>query len=128
MALPDLLIPLMNWTLEAIWTDVRKGRSRRADEQDWAGYCTCRANPLTGYFLCAKDTFVALFEAESSQLPPMAPGEKQMCALELIRALDRVAVREIQTFCSVCQQKQSCIQDNVRSTIAVPTAAPSPSH
>ena len=108
MALPELLIPLMDWTLEALWTDLRKGRSRPAIEPDWASLCGCQANPLTGYFLCAKDTFAALFETESSQLPPMSPGEKQMCALELMRALDRVATREIQTFCSVCQQKQNC--------------------
>ncbi|HEY9155332.1 MAG TPA: hypothetical protein VIM69_09390 [Opitutaceae bacterium] len=107
MALPELLIPLMDWTLEAIWTDVRKGRSRDATGVDWAAYCGCLSNPLTGYFLCAKDTFVALFEKEGPQLPPMSPGEKQMCSIELMRALDRVAAREIETFCSVCQKKQN---------------------
>ena len=107
MALPDQLDPQLDRTLDSIWTDLRNGRSRETVENDWSVSCVCRANPLTEYFLCVKQTFLALFEQDAAALPSLTPGEKQMCSLEILRALDRVAAREIQTFCSVCQQKQN---------------------
>jgi hypothetical protein len=105
LALPDLMIRLMDWTLDSIWTDVRTGGLAALREIDWPTHCACNANPLTGYFLCAKDTFIALFETTDIELPPMSPGEKNLCAIELMRALDRVAAKEIQTFCALCQQR-----------------------
>jgi len=117
LALPDLLIRLMDWTLDSIWTHLRTDGSSSRTEIDWTMHCVCNANPLTSYFLCAKDTFIALFENNDWDLAPMSPGEKNLCAIELVRALDQVAAQEIQTFCALCQQRH----DN-NEPISLPSA------
>jgi len=110
LANPDSLVYLMGWTLDRFFTALRGPLSRRritgrgsnrasfTEERD---LCACKMNPLLAYFATAE---LALVQAA---LPTLQPRERE-AALNIIRlALQVVAKREIDTFCAVCQRRQT---------------------
>jgi hypothetical protein len=114
---PDLLVLMMDWTLEEWESTLRRPNVR---QRRGAGVgasaaravdCPCGQNPLLGYFRSAE---TALDEALAQLTAPHAgddihPAEwglaRDAFTAEARRALRQVADREVSTFCAVCRQR-----------------------
>ncbi len=112
LANPDVLVLMMEWTLDEWETAMRHPPSRRRRAHTPPGPnsedCPCGLNPLLRYFTTAEQ---ALDEALEVLPIPSGEGEAAIFSREAFvadarRALKGVAGREIATFCAVCQQRR----------------------
>ncbi|MFO1448142.1 MAG: hypothetical protein U1F61_08305 [Opitutaceae bacterium] len=113
LANPDVLVLMMEWTLDEWENAMRHQPSRRRRAHSLpdtpSEECPCGMNPLLRYFSTAE---TALDEALTILPIPTGEGEAAIFAREAFvadakRALKVVAGREIATFCAVCQQRRS---------------------
>lgn len=139
---PDVLVLMMNWTLEE-WESTlrrpnirRRRSSRMGTSEGTADPCPCGQNPLLGYFRSAE---TALDEALATLVAPKAGDpasaaewslSRDAFATEARRALRQVADREISSFCAVCRQRNryapraECPAADVAGVGPSPLAAP----
>ena len=114
---PDLLVLMMDWTLEEWESTLRRpnARKRRSAGVGMSAAssvdCPCGQNPLLGYFRAAE---TALDEALARLAAPNDGDDlhsvewalaRDTFATEARRALRHVADREVSTFCAVCRQR-----------------------
>lgn len=113
LANPDVLVLMMDWTLDELEAAMRHAPSRRRRPPARAGTppdgCECRMNPLLIYFRTAEAALDRVLE----ELPlPVDEGEAAIFTREAFvadarRALRHVSAREIATFCAVCQHRRA---------------------
>jgi len=112
LANPDILVLMMDWTLDEWEAAMRRPASRRRRPAGSAnlerGDCPCGMNPLLRYFHTAE---LALDEMLAALPIPAGEGEPAIFAREAFvadvrRSFKVVADREIETFCAVCRQHQ----------------------
>ena len=114
---PDLLVLMMDWTLEEWESTLRRpnARKRRSAGVGMSAAssvdCPCGQNPLLGYFRAAE---TALDEALARLAAPNDDDDihsvewtlaHDAFTAEARRALRQVADREVSTFCAVCRQR-----------------------
>ena len=113
MANPDSLIYLMEWTLNELFARLRdeangpvvpEGLISRDDSI--AAICDCGGNPFLTYFGSARKAVLAWAGSTHSPISDLSGDEKRRCVQELLSALEVVARREIESFCSVCQYQR----------------------
>lgn len=111
LAAPDVLVHLMDWTLEELFKSLIRPPQRRRvrprteppNQHAQPFQCSCGSNPLEAYFACLQKTLIEAVE----QLYLM-PGANNLpeCAIvtaEIQLAFTQISQRELETFCSVCQ-------------------------
>lgn len=112
LASPDSLVYLMDWTLDRVFKAIRSASPRKRSrhrptetQMRPSNGCECGMNPLLAYFTTAERALLECVFLADSPLPPMTPGEREVCAAEIQLALQAVARQEIDTFCAVCQRR-----------------------
>lgn len=107
LANPDSLVYLMDWTIDRVFAVLRSPSNRRrisarsAEAHPTREACACGMNPLLAYFTTAEQ---AMLECV---LPVLAPREREAVLPAVKLAVQTVALREIQTFCAVCQRRHT---------------------
>lgn len=110
MANPDSLIYLMDWTLDQLMDEVRQSHYRRRETHRITGgarsFCVCGKNPLLAYFATAEQAIVEVLFLAEANLNKLTPLERNASLDDLKSALNEVARRDIESFCSVCQSRE----------------------
>jgi len=111
---PDVLAHLINRTLNVVFGSLGSAalRHRCAQPSSYAAIralCVCGRNPLLAYFLAGERALQeALFAAwaEARDLPPEA---RDRAVSELHVVLHDIARREVESFCSLCRQREAAL-------------------
>jgi hypothetical protein len=105
---PDYLVHLIDWTLDEILAELRRGRCHRAGAPRShakallkAG-CHCGHNPLTKHFLAGEQALLESLVLLQSRMPSMDPLSRSSAVAQLYVAVHSVARREVGTFCALC--------------------------
>ena len=110
LANPDALVHLLEWTLDEIFLALANPlppprQSRHAPANDYRHECPCGRNPLLTYFAAGEQALrEALVMAQASSTPIEA-SERDAALEQLDVELHRIARREIEAFCGVCQHR-----------------------
>ncbi|AHF89332.1 hypothetical protein OPIT5_02710 [Opitutaceae bacterium TAV5] len=106
LAEPDALVHLMDWTLEQFFQELQTG-PRHSARESGQPRCPCGLNPLIAYFVTGEAALMEIMLDPRGRWAHLEPGrctEEITIAREAIR---RVAGREIDAFCAVCQRKEA---------------------
>jgi len=111
---PDVLAHLINRTLNVVLGSLGTGarRHRYAQPSSYSAIraiCVCGRNPLLAYFLAGERALQeAVFQAweEARDLPPET---RDRAVAELYLVVNDIARREVESFCSLCQQRESAL-------------------
>jgi len=111
---PDVLTHLINRTLNVVFGSLGAGacRHRYAQPSSYSAIraiCVCGRNPLLAYFLAGERALQeALFQAwaEAGDLPPET---RDRAVTELYLVLNDIARREVESFCSLCQRRETAL-------------------
>jgi hypothetical protein len=106
LGLPDTLVHLIETTLEEVFSALGSPPGRRHDRH--AGdseppFCPCGRNPLLAYFTAAGQALREGLILSQAACAPLDPLERDASLHELDTVLRRIATREIEAFCGVCQ-------------------------
>lgn len=110
LAHPDALAHLIDWTLNEIFRALATGGPRRRASHPEAGpanrlLCVCGRNPLLTYFDAAGQVLREALILAQAISPMLDPIERDASLEELNLVLTRIARREIESFCGVCQHR-----------------------
>lgn len=122
---PDALKHMIDFTLNTLISFLGQGqhphrknlRSVSASVAD-GSLCPCGKNPLLSYFVAGEQALLETLILEQSCQPAGCAESRANSLQELKQAMAHVALREIETFCAVCQLRSQ--------TAATSTAAPAP--
>ena len=110
LANPDALVHLLEWTLDEIFLALANPLSTRRHGRhpataDYRHECPCGRNPLLAYFAAGEQALrEALVMAQASS-PALEASERDSALEQLDVELHRIARREIEAFCGVCQYR-----------------------
>ncbi len=109
LANPDALVHLLEWTLDEIFLALANPlsvrRSRHIERIDYRHGCPCGRNPLLTYFGAGEQALrEALVMAQASS-PGLEASERDASLEQLDLEFQRIARREIEAFCGVCQYR-----------------------
>jgi hypothetical protein len=112
LAYPDSLIHLLDWTLEEIFQGlatlpVRRGATRKASSPNERHPCPCGRNPLLAYFAAGEQAVREALVLAQVATPALDPIERDMALIELDLVFRHIARREIESFCGVCQHRET---------------------
>jgi hypothetical protein len=116
LAHPASLASLIDWTLREILAGLATGQPLRRTRHHHVGtpqcaHCLCGRNPLVSYFDAARQALRQGLILTQATFPHLAPFERDASLAELNAVLDRVAQREIEAFCSVCQHREKLLTE-----------------
>jgi hypothetical protein len=120
---PDVLAHLISRTLNVLFASLGAAGSRHRSAQPCSyaairAICDCGRNPLLAYFIAGERALQGALSpawVESGDLPPET---RDKAAAELYLVLHDIARREVESFCSLCQQR-----DAARPAISAASAA-----
>ncbi|HVS51560.1 MAG TPA: hypothetical protein VHD62_04325 [Opitutaceae bacterium] len=126
LAHPDTLVHLIDATLDEILQRLNQHqvhRSTRAPSYATIrAACHCGRNPLLTYFLAGEQALLEATVLAQSEAPPTDATERSLAISDLYSVMRRLAQREIEAFCSVCQYRECPApvpaQDSVHSAPA----------
>jgi len=108
LANPDLLVPLFDSTLDEVFNALRTQPAPARTESispaaAIRALCACSRNPLLAYFVTGEQALLeTLVQLEASgHLKP------DSASAELLPTIRLIARREVETFCSLCQHRQT---------------------
>lgn len=106
LGLPAALVHLIDKTLEEVFTQLDRSSLRLQTHGRAASHqaiCPCGRNPLLAYFTAAEQALREGLVLCQAACAPIDPGERDTAIRELDAVLTRIAKREIQAFCGLCQ-------------------------
>lgn len=101
LATPDALVHLMPATTESLLTELTSPSRSRAKPTA----CPCGLNPMLAYFVAAEDALLEVLFLNKTVWPSLDPRERESALKDMRAALQRVASREIDGFCSLCTKR-----------------------
>ena len=112
LAYPAALTHLLDWTLEEIFQALetlppRRRVSRKATAPKERLVCPCGRNPLLSYFKAGEQAMRDALVVAQVALPSLDPIERDAALEELDLVVHQIARREIESFCGVCQFRES---------------------
>lgn len=116
LAAPDVLVHLMDWTLEEFFKALTSPPNRRRPRPSTSPvtyYCPCGSNPLQTYFSCFKQTLHEALEKINRAGLCTTVAERDIIATETEIAFALVSNRELETFCSVCRHSHTLTENAV---------------
>ncbi|MDP3070615.1 MAG: hypothetical protein Q8N18_10015 [Opitutaceae bacterium] len=115
LAHPDTLVRLIDWTLNEAFAALghpnRRAARRLSLRQRTPNYdqvrrsCACGQNPLIEYFLAGERALLEALVLAQAATPAAAAAERATTATEVHLTMRRIARREVDLFCSVCQHQ-----------------------
>ncbi len=125
LANPDTLVHLMPWTLDHLATELRRPRLRRRPDSSLSPpVCPCGYNPLLRYFATAERALVETLFVNTRSLAELTPIVRETGLHELKLALARLAHGEIESFCAVCQRRNTAASTPASASAANPSSRP----
>jgi hypothetical protein len=108
---PDALVHLIDWSLDEIFSGLTNPLAENTTTPatatpETAAPCTCGRNPLLTYFAAGEQVIREGLVLAQAALPAIDPLERDTSLAELNQVLQRIARREIEAFCGVCQFRQ----------------------
>ena len=106
---PDVLVHLIDWTLEEIIGALTALPSRRHATQsihDSIASCQCGRNPLLTYFTSGEQAMREALVLAQVATPHLDAIERDTALGELDLVIRDIARREIEAFCGVCQFRE----------------------
>mgnify|MGYP001316387927 CR=1 FL=1 len=107
LANPDTLVHLLDVTLNEIFLDLRLWSPRRRPSHVPAPACPCGRNPLLAYFAAGRQALHQALVVAQASTPEVAPAERNETMACLDQVFGRIARREIESFCAICQFRPS---------------------
>jgi hypothetical protein len=106
---PSMLVYLFDKTLEAVFAALESPSAKivsAAVPSDLSTVCACGKNPYLAYFRAGERALgeTLTFLGTKTDEDPTGAGE------ELRDAIRRIALREIETFCSLCQYRAGAMK------------------
>jgi hypothetical protein len=123
---PEVLKHMVDFTLNTLFASIRAKHVRKRNLRSVSAsvadrsLCPCGRNPLLAYFVAGEQAVLETLilaqakEAESAEV-------RSADAHELKQTMANVALREIETFCAVCQHRgipveQAAVQQGLKGT------------
>ncbi len=108
LANPDMLVHMLDWTLDEIFRGLARLASRRRSGRHVTEYlhkpeCPCGRNPLLVYFAVGEQALQEALILVQAEAPALSPLERDISLEELNLVLQHISGREIEAFCGVCQ-------------------------
>ncbi len=112
LAHPDTLIHLIDGTIDEVLKRLvqrlgQKGVSRPASYDAIRHSCVCGRNPLLAYFRAGEQALLEAVVLAQSETPCIDPAERSLAVAETFFVIRRLAQSEIESFCAVCQYRQT---------------------
>lgn len=116
MAHPDSLVHMIDLTLNEVLVALRSQKiSRHAEPppnyKSLLKGCGCGRNPLLGYFMAGEQALIKTFVQTGVDAAGPHPA-----AAEIYVVLHRLARRELESFCSLCQYGAACPRKSTHPT------------
>jgi len=114
LANPDALVHLFDWTLDEIFhalqaPPMRRKLARAPTCPDYRADCPCGRNPLLAYFAAGEQAMQEALVLAQVATPGLDAHERDTSLVELNLVLAHIAQREIRSFCSVCQFRETSL-------------------
>lgn len=120
LANPDALVHLLEWTLDEVFLSLANPLAvprGRHEKTDYRNSCPCGRNPLLAYFAAGEQALREALVMAQAGSPGLEASERDSALEQLDLEFQRIARREIEAFCGVCQHRH----DSQR-----PAAVPAP--
>lgn len=105
LGLPDALVHLMDDTLEEVFAALERPGFSRSPISGLSP-CTCGRNPLLAYYAAAEQALHEGLVLAQAATAPLDPAARDGALDELNAVLQRIAQREIEAFCGICQFRE----------------------
>lgn len=113
LAHPDTLVHLLDWSLSEILATVEGPPSRRQSApksfEAVRALCACGRNPLLGLFQAGEQAVTEGLILCQAQSRDGSPEERSQALAEVQAAVRNVAAAEVESFCAVCQYRDSAL-------------------
>lgn len=105
---PDSLVHLIGWTLDEILAGLapcppEDKRTPARPLNETPAPCACGRNPLLTFFAAGQQAMREALVLAQAASPTLDPVGRDAALVELNEVLQRIACREIEAFCGVCQ-------------------------
>jgi hypothetical protein len=110
LARPEALVHLLATTLDEIYTALPAATTRRRPSRQPVPDCPCGLNPLLDYFAAGRQALRETLVLIQSRQPNLTALERDEAMACIDQILNRIARREILTFCGVCQLRAGATQ------------------
>lgn len=112
LANPDALVFMLDWTLDEVFTMLANPHARRRPNRvtyttSAKAVCPCGRNPLLIYFAAGEQALDEALVLAQAEMPSLDPVERDAAFAGLTQAVREISRREIESFCAVCQYRQS---------------------
>lgn len=106
---PDALVHLIDWSLDEIFAALANPLPPQLDEETDCGQpvCPCGRNPLLAYFGAGQRALQEGLILAQAASAPLDPEERDRSMRRLVQVVRRLARRETEAFCGVCQSRQA---------------------
>lgn len=105
LAEPDALVHLMSWTLEQFYQELQPTGRPPPPEPD-SPHCPCGINPLIAYFVTGEAAVLEEMLDPNGKWVALDPDQRVEEIARARSAIRRVAAKEIESFCAVCQHRK----------------------
>jgi len=121
LARPDTLVHLLDTTLDEICATLPAAAKRRRPSGQPGPVCPCGHNPFLDYFAAGRQALRETLVLIQSRQPELTAADRDAAMVSLDQVLNRIARREIEAFCGVCQLR---LAEERRDSGAADTAPP----
>ena len=103
LARPDTLVHLIDATLDEVYAKLPAWSARRQAYRPPEPVCPCGRSPFLAYFACGRQALHEGLVTVQASRPGLTPPDRDEAFARLDQVFSRIARREIESFCSVCQ-------------------------
>ncbi len=103
LARPDMLVHLLDGTLDEIYASLPAWSARRHPTRMPAPVCPCGRSPFLAYFAAGRQALHESLVTLQSHMPGLTAASRTEAFACLDQIITHIARREIESFCSVCQ-------------------------
>ena len=127
LAHPDTLVHLIDWSLAEILDAVEGPASRRQSAarsfEAVRALCSCGRNPLLAMFQAGEQAVTEGLVLCQAASPVASPGDRTQALEDVQAAVRTVAAREVESFCTVCQYRNTAVNGGCGALTALTATA-----
>jgi len=107
LARPDTLVHLINTTLDEVYASLPDWSPRRHPCRMGEPACPCGGSPFLAYFAAGRQALNEGLVTVQAQVPGLTASARDLAFACVDQVFSRIARREIESFCGVCQLRRS---------------------